>query len=502
MRAAQYAALLSILPGLLAGQASPYLPLDDPRLPAFELLVARGELRDPSPLVRPFRVSDALASLQQADTAGAPSRRLIQELRAAWVQDTAETVWSFEARVGADAYTDGRRDPLRPSGPGGAASYGELRGEGRFGPFLVVSRPAVEPRLNDDPDWRGRRGLTVVGRMAESYVGGQWRYGRIFLGAIDRQWGPAGIQGIPISANALPRNEFAFEIGTDRIRLSAHAAQLTDRINSADSTGPAIHRYWFIHRLALRPSERLSIALWETSVISGAGRNFDARWRDPAAVLLLSNIYGLGHGEGNVAVGADVTWWARRRLRLEGQVLLDDVNYPESGTDDRTPSRFAFTVAGSGPAGGTGSWKLLYSLASSLAFQTYNSDEVYADAGVGLGRASPSRDQLSLFYSRPISSGWVVAPELTVRRQGARSLTDTWPDSSIASGYPVVFVGPTERTLRAALGVSGAQGPFRATADLGLHYVTNADHQEGEDELRPVGRIRFTFGLGTGGRVR
>lgn len=495
----RHLALLTALAGLpsaLPAQASPYIPLDDPRLPVFEHLVTRGEVRDPSPLVRPFRVADALTALQRADSAGAPSRRLIQELRAAWVQDTAATWWSFEARAGADAYTDGRRDPLRPDGPGGAAFYGELRGEGRFGPLLVVSRPAIEPRVNDDPDWRGRTGLTVVGRMAEGYLSGQWRYGRLFLGVIDRQWGPAGIQGIPLSPNAYPRNEVAFDVGTDRLRLTAHAAQLTD---GTDSTGRQIHRYWFAHRLAVSPSRRLAVGLWETTVISGPGRNFDAQWRNPAAVLLLSNTYGLGHRGGNITVGADLTWWARPRLRLEGQVEIDDINYPESGTDDHTPSRFALTVAGSGPAGRTGSWKLLYTLASSLVFQTNNPDEVYADAGVGLGRGTPSHEQLSLFLARPLTPGWLVTPELTFRRQGARGLTDVWPDSNVASGYPVFFVGPTERTLRAALGVSGARGALRAAADLGLHYLTNAGHRSGETEFRPVARLRFTFGLGTGG---
>lgn len=34
-------------------QASPYLPLDDPRLPLIEHLITRGDIRDPSPMLRP-----------------------------------------------------------------------------------------------------------------------------------------------------------------------------------------------------------------------------------------------------------------------------------------------------------------------------------------------------------------------------------------------------------------------------------------------------------------
>src|SRR6188768_1201184 len=109
---------LCLLPSTLVSQSSQYIPLDDPRLPVFELLVARGEVRDPSPMVRPFRRTDALRVLLEADSAGFPSRRRIQELRAAWVQDTAFAQWSLEARVGLDATTLDNRDLLHPVGEG------------------------------------------------------------------------------------------------------------------------------------------------------------------------------------------------------------------------------------------------------------------------------------------------------------------------------------------------------------------------------------------------
>ena len=490
--------LLATAAAPLQGQASPYIPLDDPRLPLFEHLVARGEVRDPTPLVRPFRARQALGALAEADTLNAPSRRLIQELRAAWVQDTALAAWALEARLGGDAYTDVRRDPLHLDGHEGAGGYFELRGEGRFGPLLVVSRPVVEQRLSDDPDWRGRKDLVVVGRMAEGYVSGQWRYGSFFLGQIDRQWGPDGVPGLPLSPIAYPRDEVAFEIGVDRLSLQAHAAQLTDEL---DSLGATVHRYWFAHRLALRPSKRLALALWETTVIGGPDREFDGRWRNPAAVLLLSNTYGLGYHEGNVAVGADVAWWAHPSLRLEGQLHIDDLNYPESGTNDHTPSRVAFTAKASGPAGTSWSWSALYTLASSLEFQTFFPAEAYADAGVGLGRAAPSHDQFTLRLARPLRASWLLSPELTVRRQGDRRLTDPWPPEAESGGVSPVFVGTVETTYRAALGVSGAYGPLRAAGEVGVHYLVNVDHDQGATDVRPVARLRVTVGLGSSGTL-
>src|SRR3954454_18518175 len=70
-----------LVPARLAAQGSPYLPLDDSRLPLLEHLIARGDVGDPSPQVRPFRLVDAARVLAAADTTGAPGRDLIQSLR-------------------------------------------------------------------------------------------------------------------------------------------------------------------------------------------------------------------------------------------------------------------------------------------------------------------------------------------------------------------------------------------------------------------------------------
>jgi hypothetical protein len=485
--------------GPLASQASPYVPLDDPRLPLFEHLVGRGDVRDPSPQVRPFRRADALESLLAADTAGAPLRRLIQELRAAWVQDTAIAHWGVGARAGVDAHTSANRDPLHRAGDGWAWPYGELTGNGAFGPVVVVSRTAIEPRLDDDPDWPGRKDLVLTGRMAEAYLSGQWRFARLFYGAVDRQWGPNGVAGIPLSAYAYPRSELALDIGTDRLRLSAHAAQLADDF---DSTGARVHRFWFAHRLAVSPSRRLAVALWETTIISGAGREFEGRWRNPASLLLLSNQYGLG-ADGNILVGADVTWWATPRLRLESQIAIDDINYPDPGGTDQTPSRYAFTVAASGPLARTAQWKLLYTQASSLAFRTQNESERYTDGMTGLGRGYGGNDQTSLFVSFPVGATALVTPELTYHRQGEGRLADPYPSAEASAGdIPALFVGTVEKTLRVGLGVSGARGRLQAAGRSGLHYVADADHVAGRTRTELVADLRITIGIATGGRLQ
>src|SRR5450432_3235825 len=68
-----------------AAQGSPYIALDDPRLPMLELLIARGDVSDPTPQVRPLLQRQVVGALHAAAARDStcPSSRLVRELLAA-----------------------------------------------------------------------------------------------------------------------------------------------------------------------------------------------------------------------------------------------------------------------------------------------------------------------------------------------------------------------------------------------------------------------------------
>jgi hypothetical protein len=316
---------------------------------------------------------------------------------------------------------------------------------------------------------------------------------------MDRNWGPAGITGIPVSDYGYNTVEAGFEVGVKAVRLLALARTLDD---ARDSVGQRVHRYFFAHRLTITPSERLSLALWETTVLAGEDRDFDARYRNPLALLLLANQYGLG-ADGNIMFGLDSRWRAARALTLEAQLAIDDLQYENTGGANRYPSRWAFTVAASGPLGRRLGWRSFYTQASSLAFRTLSPFESFTDAGVGLGRNFDDMDQTTVTATMPVGTRWLLTPELTLLRQGEGRITDPFPSSAGAAGdIPQLFIGVVERTWRAAVGVSGRQGPLDLRASAGLHHVVNADHQEGRTVNRFEGRLQATLGLSRGGTLR
>ncbi|HET8624779.1 MAG TPA: hypothetical protein VFM14_14540, partial [Gemmatimonadales bacterium] len=323
IRRAVVAALL-----LLAGertaasaQASLYLPLDDARLPLLEHLIARGDVADPSPFIRPFRLADAVRVLTAADTAPmTPVGRTIRELRSQFTEDTSRARWSVHARVGGQAYTQKRRDPMHLGGSGTANWYADLALGGVLGPFAVASRPAAEPRLIGDPDWPNTTQEHVTGRLIEGYISGQVRFGSLTFGQLQRNWGPVGVPGIPLSDYGYQRQGLAVELGTQAIRLQAIASDLRSEF---EADGDRINRYLFVHRLDARLSRRLRIAVWESSILQGQGRVLETPFANPLSVSFFANTFGINEEGNNVMIGADVHWQLPR-FTLQSQLAIDD----------------------------------------------------------------------------------------------------------------------------------------------------------------------------------
>jgi hypothetical protein len=168
------AVLLGALTPLRArAQASPYIPVDDPRLPLLEHLIARGDVADPTPMVRPFRRADAVRALEAADTGG-PSASLIRALRTELDDGPATQRWQASGRAGGQVYSHVRRDVLHPLGPDGVRPFADLAAEVVFDQFVLRTRPTAEPRLTDDPEWPGRRDLELIWRFPEAYLAAQF----------------------------------------------------------------------------------------------------------------------------------------------------------------------------------------------------------------------------------------------------------------------------------------------------------------------------------------
>jgi hypothetical protein len=493
--------LLAVLAGPLSAQGSPNVPLDDPRLPLVEFLIMRGAIQDPSPMHRPFRRADLVASLERADSTPASDSTLVRTLLAQYRELEAPYRYAVGVRGGFQATTTDRyRDLMHPEGNGGIYPYADVLLEGVFGPVVVVSRPALEPRITDDPDWPGRTDLTVAGRMVEAYLGLQFKtWGRFWFGQFDQNWGPVNFFAVPLSNFSYPRNYFGLDVGSKNVRLMAQLAKLRDE---TDSLGQVISRYHFMHRLGIQFSPKWYAALWETTVWSGVGRGVDGSFINPAGFLLLANQYGEGD-KGNIIIGADVSWRVAKRATIQVQLALDDLQIQSIDDSTSYPNRWAFTVTGFGALGKQMSWQALYSQASNLAFRTSNPSDNFQDAGVGLGRGYPDMDYLSLSVSIPVMHHWMISPDAVFQRQGPSRITDPAPtDPDEIRNTPAFLSQPIEYGYRLGVVFSGRQGPFDIQGSGGLYHVTNEGNIVGASDTRFVGKIQALLRIGKRGVLK
>ena len=473
-----------------SAQGSPYLSLDDSRLLFLEHLIARGDIADPSPHVRPLLQGDVLIALRSAarDTTTSAGK-IARELLRVWeLPPSTAGWWRVSTTLGAQAYSQGRRDLLQPGGSAGRELYFDTGIAAVQGPLVAAVRPAFEPRLRNDPDYR-RGGLSGAlkdrFRVVDAYIAGQWRWFGVHSGQMQRNWGPPGLVGIPISNYAYPRTDIALSLGNRTLRYSVIRAPLYDV-----SVARAGTRRWFTAgRLDLRVGHGLDVALWEAGIVQRPSRALDAAIINPFFLVTFAPQFGLGFRR-NTILGGDVTWRPTKRLLLQGQGAIDDMSKYASHP---YPDRYGLSLLAAGALGPAMSWRASYVMNSSLAFTTADPSENFTDAQVGIGRNFIDNDQYAISLTIPLQNRWLVAPELQLLRQGEGSLGRPWPDSASATALPSLFIGTRRDTWQLALGVTGETSHVQLSALGGVQHSRNAGHIAGVSETRFVGRLQATI---------
>jgi hypothetical protein len=476
-----------------AQTASPYVPMHHWAMPYVEYLVATGAIADPTPLTRPLKQSDLVRALEAADTArlGAPVvatvRRLLEEFRPRLTG--ARYRIALGAGVAAANYT--MRDPLeigRGVPPRPAVRRGFASGSGEvllaFGPFVALTHPTVDTRLQYDPDWISSGDNAM--RWEEGYVSGQWRYGEAFFGILDRNWGPSGIQGILLSDVPYSMDHLYLSIGTERVRLATIATQL-DPID----TGAVVNRYQIHHRLTIRPRGRWTVALWEASVLSGAGRTLEPWYLNVATLGVLRQ--GSTGTNANSFVGFDLE--RRATTTLFGQFMLDDIQLSRKTATDRKPPSYAFTAGAKGQVSRAASWMLFYTQVANLTYR--NEDDLQAPLYrfLGTGRNFSDYDQATAKASWLARPGLLLEPEVTLLRQGEGDPRLPHPLPPTYPATPTLFEGVVQRVVRLALGASWQYHALSVTGSGGVHLIHNAGHVAGASDTRWVGSIGVSYRL-------
>ena len=462
---------------------------DWPHMAALEHLQRAGVVTL-DPLTRPWSQADVVRALERVDTSAvAPTiAQLVARLRANLAADTMGL--AVDAFVGALAASDAGRWALRPA-PDSSSGLFPLAGISaslRFPHVAVVTSPRIDNRLRSDPDYRGKKDRFIAGRNPEVYVAAAWPLAEVFVGQVDRNWGPEGIESLVLSSSPYTYDHFFVRLGPARLRLELLATQLDNRYN-VDGTDNR-QRFLSAHRLIVQPTSRLTLSLFESTLYADASteRSFEPWYLNPANLFLLAQYDGVETS--NALVGADVVHRGER-LTLAGQVYLDNVQVDDSVARDRQPPGYGVTfVAGGGALSGRATGQALYTRVTNLAYRTQAAEEAYLYREVGIGRNWADYDQATVRLSVLAHPRLLWGAELSWLRQGEGDPRAPFPPDSLLAATPTTFAGTVERTAR--LAGRAEWWPRRGVllrGELGLNLLDNAGHSAGASRTRWVWRL-------------
>lgn len=488
------------VPTAVAAQASPYVPLDDVAYLYIDALTARGELRQLLSNERPYTVAavrEALASSRRRLESG-PLQSYADALERSLVKTTVEGARArltgqgsrqrprrdaFGARLSGAFYgiiqSSGRRelmlaDDLNSFDPGIA---GRLVLAG--GPLVGMLRVIGDTRLNDDPEFAGRKDRDIGGRTEDGYLSAQWRYGELFLGRAARNWGPSTMPGLIIGSYAYSYDHLYGRFGTPRV----HFASLFAKLDSDPLGGGRIsNRYVAAHRLAGRIGP-VEIGISESILMSGEGRAVEVGMLNPL------NIYALSWRneklDGNLMVGADAAVRTRRLGNWSGEILIDDLQIDRCDAVCEEPSSYGLTVSAEGlPLLGSQKWFASYTSVSSLTYRTPVYSERYASFDVGLGRGFSDYDELRIGLDLAVVPRIPLKLYAAHRRQGAGDYRSAFPDTSQYATTRGFLIRNTATIARIGLSGGGSIGRgFELTADVGINRT---EHDQANGTTHPA----------------
>ena len=432
------------------------------------------------------------ASETATDTSGRPSDTTAVVLPPMMLDfPTEEDRLPFRTRGSVNFFATGqtsaRRELMRAADASSINPAMTIRVMMAGGPLAASIRPIIDPALNDDIEFTGRRDRRLAGRTEDGYASGQWKYGELFLGRVGRNWGPPSLHGLQLGNYAYTYDHLYGRIGTDRLHFATVVARLED---FQDAAGVRSQRYFSIHRLAVR-GRAWEIAASESYLYSGVGRGFEMSLVNPL------NIYSLSWRneaqDGNLGLGLEGA--LRTSVgTFAAHAVIDDLQIDRCDTICAEPSSYGLTLTAEGlPLGGDQRWFASYARVSYLAYRTPNPNERYSSFNIGLGQGFSDFDEVRVGLDLALVPRTPLRLYVARRRQGEGDYRAAFPAAADYATTPGIFGGIVSTVTR--LGLSGASrvGDLELSGDIGFNGVSAGAEARGVSASGFQGRVKVAL---------
>jgi hypothetical protein len=485
------------------------LPVEHWSYEYIQRLQQRGHMLDLDPTRLPYHHGDVVTSLDRID------HRQLSERELSWIRMLEQAIradrpsdgnllYQAAVEVGATASTTERYDMLRPLDdaypvvPDVAVElYTEA--DGFFG--QVAARHNYQYVHDPDGLASARR---LKARHEDMYIGYRSRIFDVVLGRYSNHWGLARQPGLIISDNPRSYDLLAMRIGGPRLSISSILGEL-DNITADDRyTGEAFgpgakRRFISANRVDWRVNENFRLALLESILYSGEGSHVSLRYLNPLrrAFFSVANQPMNDDVKGLIAAHA---WYHRANTTYYLQFLVDDIDIMGHGNE---PPSLAFTTSvhaadliGTMSAGGS------VDLVTARTYNTHVAEGQYIYLLRGLATQFSDYIHLSAyteFDGEGPLRGVTFRPRMHVLWQGEQDMRVV-PFPATIDLAATILDGTPERTVRAALQMDLQRSPtWWIRADVGVNFISNHGHIEGESSTLFAGILRAGFRFDSSG---
>ena len=302
----------------------------------------------------------------------------------------------------------------------------------------------VDQDYKHDPEFAGdlsKADSWIYGRVNDAYININFKGIDIFLGKINRNWGPINSTSLILSNNPYSYDHFLFSYTYNKIKISVLFGQLEElsALNSAypDSIFHNTRKFLVGHRMDIGFSDKFQLALTEMATYGGPERDIELAFLNP--MNFYYNIQRNDNRQMNGLWSLDIFYKPVPKLTFYGQFLLDDIiinNDPDVNDRDKYPDRLGtmFSVRTGNLIKGLNS-DITYIRIWNRTYQSKYTWENYHYRGLSMGYPCASCEEYKIKLSYWEFFPWFFRNDAIIGKYGSVTLRDLFP--LIKENFPV-----------------------------------------------------------------
>ena len=361
-----------------------------------------------------------------------------------------------------------------------------------WGSFILDEQRAKNP-LYTGKKWRG-----LAGDVEQAFIWYQNGGFNLQAGRFASFWG--GRHSLILGPNTV-MDGFAYSFRWGRLALSYRLSKLDGLSPERNSSDAFDNRYLAGHRIDLHLSDRFRIGLSEMVVFGGPGRQIEFAYLNP--ILFFHGSQLNSNSDDNTLIAVDFDYKPMNRLRVYGQLLVDDFQIEKKKQSDQEPDEYGL-IAGFCAADLADGWDLKaeYSRVTNRTFNQPLPRNRYLYEGRPIGAVSGNDyDLLSVTLMRWFNQNLRGSLFTEYGRQGEGSPLDDWttPWLDIDGAYSEQFpTGVVEKRWSLSAGLDGIiRKVLTFDAKAGLSRISNFGHLTGQDRTVPFAQVGLSLFLST-----